>query len=395
MIRFFFVCFFIILFGAPHILKAENATPRDTSQTGLIDRSIELAEEVLKLLSYEAKSYTVAVYPMLGYSDRTGFEAGITPVVRFNSRRNMNDGFHRPSTVAPSFMVSTKGMYEADIDVMLFTRHNWCINTKAQFLFLPDRFYGLGNGDKQLHNASFDSYEYKLSGEFLKGINDRFFAGFQLDANHHDFKNINNPESNPSAHLDWHVAGHNGGWTNGIGPVLKFDSRNDILYPTRGWFVSGSYILYGKHLAGDFNFRNMTLDIRRFMPLKGSDQVLAFQAFLTGTQGDVPFYKMAAVGGKRLLRGIGHPYKYLGNYSWLTQAEYRRNLFWRVGGALFIGAGNVSNRMDKTAIENIHAMMGAGFRFRALPNEKLNIRLDVAMTNRGDHAIFFTIREAF
>jgi len=38
---------------------------------------------------------------------------------------------------------------------------------------------------------------------------------------------------------------------------------------------------------------------------------------------------------------------------------------------------------------------GAGIRFRVLPDDGLNLRFDFGMTNRGDNAIYLTLREAF
>ena len=392
-------CVFFVLcccFGLFYCVPSSLASvPSDSTCTGIVDKSVALAERMLNLMAYETPRYTLAAYPMFGYSDRTGFEIGVTPVLRFNSRKQNDNGFHRPSTIAPSFLFSTKGMYEVEMDVILFTRHNWCINSKAQFLFLPDTFYGLGNGDKLNDNASFDSYKYTLGGDVLRGITDRFFVGLQYDVNYHQFENIRNPERNPMAQLDGSVEGSGGGWSNGIGPVVRFDSRNDVVYPSAGWYVAASHLTYGAFVGSEYRFGNTMLDVRRFIAIKGSEQVLALQAYFNSVYGDVPFYKLSTAGGKRLLRGIGHPYKYLGRHAWLAQAEYRRYLWWRLGAVVFAGVGNVFNRFDSCAFEKMHVMTGAGLRFRALPKEALNIRLDFGVTNRGDHAIFFTIREAF
>ena len=391
--RFFLFCFFSGLFSfVPSSLASVSS---DSTCTGIVDKSIALAEQLLNLMAYETPRYTLAAYPMLGYSDRTGFEIGVTPVLRFNSRKKNDNGFHRPSTIAPSFLFSTKGMYEVEMDIMLFTKHNWCVNSKAQFLYLPDTFYGLGNGDKLSDNASFDSYKYTVGGEVLRGVSDRFFVGIQYDVNYHQFENIHNPENNPMAQFDGSVVGSGGGWSNGLGPVVRFDSRNNVVYPSSGWYLAASHLTYGGFSGSNYRFGNTMLDVRHFIDIKKSEQVLAFQGYFNSVYGDVPFYKLSTAAGKRLLRGIGHPYKYLGRHAWLAQAEYRRYLWWRLGAVVFAGAGNVFDHFDSSAFEQVHLMAGGGLRFRALPKEALNIRLDLGFTSRGDHAIFFTIREAF
>lgn len=386
-------CLLFFLFEFVPVSRA--SVPVDTTSNGMVDKGVALAERLLGLLAYETPHYTLAAYPMLGYSERTGIEIGVTPVLRFNSRRKNDNGFHRPSTIAPSFQFSTKGMYEVETDVVLFTRHNWCVNVKAQFLYLPDTFFGLGNVDKLDDNASFDSYKYTLGGDVLRGITDRFFVGLQYDVNYHQFENIRNPENNPMAQLDGSVVGFRGGWSNGIGPVVRFDSRNDVVYPSRGWYAAASHLQYGTILGSDYQFGNTMVDVRRFFPLDGTSQVLALQGYFNSEYGNAPFYKLSAVGGKRLMRGIGHPYKYLARNAWFVQAEYRRHLWWRLGAVAFSGVGNVFERFNSCAFEKMHVMAGGGLRFRALPKEALNIRFDFGVTNRGDHAIFFTIREAF
>ncbi len=388
-----FFCSLMALFF--YVSSASASMETDSIRAGFINRSVALAERVLDLLTYDTPRFSMAVYPNAGYSDRTGFEIGVTPVLRFNSRREADHEFYRPSTLTPTFLVSSKGMYEVELDVNLFTRNNWCINSKSQFLYLPDTFYGLGNYDKKGGHASFDSYKYSLGGEILKGITDCLFVGLQVDASYYEIENIENPLDNQLAQLNGSVEGANGGWCNGVGPVVSFDSRNNVVYPSTGWYAVASHLNYGSFTASDYRFGTTTLDVRRFIAIEGENQVLAVQGYFNSVYGDIPFYKLSSVGGKRLLRGIGHPYKYLGRHAWMTQAEYRRYIWWRLGAVVFAGAGNVFDRFSSSAFEKVHVMTGAGLRFRALPKEALNIRLDYGVTNRGDHAIFFTIREAF
>jgi hypothetical protein len=39
--------------------------------------------------------------------------------------------------------------------------------------------------------------------------------------------------------------------------------------------------------------------------------------------------------------------------------------------------------------------MGGGVRFKVLPDEGLNFRIDFGRSNHGDTGVYFTIREAF
>jgi hypothetical protein len=383
----------MVIVAAFNLRAAEK---NDTVAAGLLHKSALLAEKILNVISFETEYCSFAVYPALGYSDRTGLEAGVMPILKFNERKPSASGFKRPSTVAPSLLVSTKGMYEADIDISIFTSNNkWSINNKLKFLYLPDTFFGIGNHDKKGKFTSFDSYKYAAVGELLRGINDRFFAGIQWDAGYYENKSIRNLDADPSYWLDGSVTGAAGGWSNGIGPVIRFDTRNDVVYPSNGWLMTASWLASRAFLGSDYDYDNFMLDIRRYFRLGINDQVLAVHGYVNSTDGDVPFFKLSTPAGKRLLRGIGHPYKYLASNAWLLQAEYRRNIWWRIGGVAFAGAGNAFGNSASSVFDKTHLMGGIGLRFKALPKENLNIRLDAGMTNRGDHAIFLSIKEAF
>ena len=90
---------------------------------------------------------------------------------------------------------------------------------------------------------------------------------------------------------------------------------------------------YEECFVSNYSFYMSELDVRKFISVKGDQSILAFQAFVSHSDGDVPFYKLSYIGGKRKLRGIPHPYKYLDNNSWLTQVEWRQKLWWRLGAS--------------------------------------------------------------
>lgn len=383
------------LAGAP-IANAQSSSVDTTSASGLIHKTVKLAESALDLITFERGRFTLATYPLLGYSDRTGVEFGIMPVLRIYPNHSADSTFYRPSTLSPSFQFSTKGMYEIDLDAVFFTKRKWYMIAKAQFLYLPDTFYGLGNGKKTSPYATYDFYKYGVTGNFLRGITTKLFAGIHADINYNFFRNIQNPLPGEGTPFDSTIPGYEGGWCNGVGPVLIFDTRNNIVYPSKGWFVVAAAIGYGPWVGSHYRFGSANVDARHFISLHQDKSILALQGYFNTTFGDeVPFYKLSAAGGKRLLRGVGHPYKYLSNHSWMLQAEFRQHIWWRIGATAFTGIGNVFGQFDHSAFDQVHAMAGAGFRFRILPNETLNFRCDFGLTNRGDRALFFTIREAF
>lgn len=361
----------------------------DTSKNTMVEQAAVMVEDVIDMITIERGRSTLSFYPMAGYSPRTGFEIGVMPVWRIKPRNAEACEFYRPTTFAPSFKLSTTGMYEFEVDALAFTSKRWMFISKFQYMFLPDEFYGIGNQEKDPPFATFDINRFLFKSDILKGISASWFVGLRLDINYDEFSNVDGDLLNPS------ILGYEGGWANGIGPGFAFDNRDDQLYPTKGWFVLFSSAIYDKFIGSDYQFVSSNLDVRKFFSLKGDESILGFQAMINATSGDVPFYKLSSIGGKRMLRGIAHPYRYMDKHSWFVQAEWRKHIWWRLGGVLFAGTGKVSPEFLQTPFSDMHFVAGTGMRFKVLPDEGLNFRVDFGMSNHGDSGVYFTIREAF
>ncbi|MCU4166272.1 BamA/TamA family outer membrane protein [Carboxylicivirga caseinilyticus] len=358
----------------------------DTVKTNLLEWGVGLAEEVLDAVTWEKGRHVVSVYPAAGYSPRTGIEIGVMPVWRIGS---LNKEMNRPTTLASSFQVSTKGMYEVKLDLISYWRNNWSLSSKLQYLFLHDEFFGIGNGIKAEPFTQYDLNSFVFTSDIAKGLNDQFFIGLRLDFNSNRHDNIE------GGLLNELISGYKGGWANGIGPVFIFDNRNDVLYPEKGWLITGSTLFYNNYLGSDFDFNLSLIDIRRYFPILKENNILAAQLVLNSSSGNVPFYKLPSVGGKYNLRGIPHPYKYIDKASWFTQFEWRQKVWWRIGAVGFGGLGKVMPDFSSSWFSDLHAVAGFGLRFQALPKDGLNFRMDYGFSNHNESGVFFTIREAF
>ena len=384
-----FVLGMLLMFAGFINVAGQNEQEPDTTKQKLVEQAAGLVEDALDLVTIEKGRSTYSFYPMAGYSPRTGFEIGMMPVWRIKPKQNELSEFYRPTTIAPSFKVSTKGMYELEFDVLAFTSKRWMFISKFQYLFLPDEFYGIGNQQKEAPFSQYDINRFAFKSDVLKGINDSWFLGVRLDLNYDEFSNFEGDLLNPS------VLGYDGGWANGIGPGMAYDSRDDQLYPSKGWFVVFSSAVYGSFMGSEYDFSSSSIDVRRFISLNGDKSILGFQGVVNATVGDVPFYKLASIGGKRMLRGIAHPYRYMDRHSWFAQAEWRKHIWWRLGGVMFVGTGKVSPDFFQSPFSNLHVVSGAGMRFKVLPDEGLNFRVDFGISNHGDNGVYFTLREAF
>ena len=84
------------------------------------------------------------------------------------------------------------------------------------------------------------------------------------------------------------------------------------------------------------------------------------------------------------------------DYNYLMmQLEYRQYFWWRLGFAVFVGAGDVAPELMQFSLPDVKYSYGFGLRFLFNEEEKVNIRVDLGFGNDGNSGIYFGIEEAF
>ncbi len=365
----------------------------DTATHGALRRAadgvIYVAETVLDALTLDRDNWSLALYPAASYSGRSGFAIGIMPMLQLRSAR-----LPRPATITPSILYSTKRMFEIQCDADVYLPHRLDLTAKFETYRQPDDLYAIGNGHGKKSIAQYDFMRRMFTFDALKGLgaSGPWRIGLSVDADYYSFSKI---EAADSSLVDEVVAltTNGGGDVYGAGPVVAYDSRDNVLSPAHGAYVRLKGVGYGRLWGHGSRFALLTIDARHYwsLPLKS---VMAAQIYANVGWGDVPFTKMPTFGGTRLGRAIGHSLKYVDNGAWLAQAEWRVPLFWRIGATAFGAVGNVADKWG-SAFDGAHLMCGAGLRLAVFPGKGLNLRLDAGLSNHGDRAIYFNIREAF
>lgn len=385
--RHLFFLWVISLWAISPLLFAQRAVVDSSSQGGLESMTL-LAEKMMNCLTFEKGCHSVFVFPVAGYSPVSGLEIGMMPVWRIKPDVQTSKLFYRPSIITQTIIFSTRGLFEVDLDMETFTSSQWTSKLETQFVFLPDRFYGIGNQDADLKPVKFNAYRYRLEGHLMKGWRDRFFCGMSLDAGFYR----NREREGTMVSSD--VTGYKGGWSNALGPLFVYDSRNDPNWPTRGTYLKFTSLFAGSFMASDFSFNQFSFDGRWFVTPFNEKGIIASQLFVKNGWGDIPFYKLPALGGKNALRGIPHPLKYSNSNVWFAQSEYRRHIWWRFSCVAFAGIGASFGKFDNV-VSQCHYTAGAGLRIQVLPGENLHLRVDYGIANGGDKAFYVGLREVF
>lgn len=188
------------------------------------------------------------------------------------------------------------------------------------------------------------------------------------------------------------VPGSRGGLMSGPGLAASYDNRDNIFYPNSGLYLQTNLNWNNHFFGSDYDFLSFQFDLRNYQRV-GDDQVLAVQALAETSTGDVPFYRLPRLGGDSLLRGF-----YNGRFRDMNlvavQAEYRFPVWKRLGAVVFGAMGSLANRFREISFDNLKYAAGFGLRFKIIPKENANLRVDLAF-GPGTYGIYFKAGESF
>jgi hypothetical protein len=169
---------------------------------------------------------------------------------------------------------------------------------------------------------------------------------------------------------------------------LVVDTRDEVAATSRGIraaaFVGAVPVLQG------YGYAHVGADVTGTIDLYKGNRVLVLRGAFEGVhgpQGDVPFARLARLGGPDSLRGHRID-RYRDRDSALLSAEYRYPIHDIVAGALFVDAGHVApDPASLTAVDRWRAGAGIGLRIRT--KDAFLASLDLAY---GDGVqLFFTV----
>lgn len=190
----------------------------------------------------------------------------------------------------------------------------------------------------------------------------------------------------------------------GIGATLSYDTRSksEKFFPRHSQLVT--------LIANDFpeawgtkeHFYNVLLNARDYRTGFKSDDVIATQFYAQFSSENTPDGALAALGARNVLRGfvIG---QYKTRHMLAAQTEYRYRItgtdfrLTAFGGYASLsggskGTGNAANR-DRD--NGDYYSGGAGVHYILQKEQQVDYRVDFALTNTDDYAVYANINQAF
>ncbi len=262
----------------------------------------------------------------------------------------------------------------------------------AQARLWPDSYYGIGNDTLKEHRERFENQSIYLTARFQKQFLTSWYFGPYLETRYYHPTAL---EKNGQL-VTGTIPGAETNLLGAVGLALSWDTRSSSTFPLSGIFHE-FWTGWNQDLrGGPYNAMRADLDLKKYASLS-DDHVFAFRlraATTFGPPGNQPFTAMSPLGGEKRLRGIVEP-RYRDRSSIFSIAEYRLQVSRRWGAAAFAGLGQAASDLLSLRIGGFHPTAGAGIRYAIIPEERVNLRLDVATSDSGQIETYISAGEAF
>ena len=219
--------------------------------------------------------------------------------------------------------------------------------------------------------------------------------------------------------------------------AISRDSRDDVVDPTKGWFVSGEGSMAARALGGEVGFiksytqalffhripvkrrvvfagrvalgladgfpRQVPRQDAQGQPIEGQfvtiEDLPASERFFAGGDSTIRGFPLDSVGAEKTITPAGFPRG--GNAVILLNAEVRFPVWGDFGGVVFVDGGNVFERATQLDLGNLRGSVGFGARYRSPIGPirlDLGFKLDrrtTGLPEEGLTGIHFRIGHAF
>jgi outer membrane protein assembly factor BamA len=336
-----------------------------------------------------ANKRKITGFPIAYYTPETGVAVGALGVMTWNWQKDSL--FAKKSSLTLGFAYTSRKQILFYLPYALFFKNDaYRLNGEIGFYEYVYFYSGIGNvpGTIEEKQEQFEISFPRFRATVYKNVRKNVFLGlrYAFDA-YYDLKT----EANGLLASE-QPKGINAGINSGLGPAFIFDSRDNIFYPRKGYYVDMSSTFDLGEIVSDYKYTRLNIDASYFYaPFKRS--VLGFNVNYQQNTGDVPFYQLSLLGGSKRLRGQFEG-EFRDKYAWQTQIEYRQEFLKNWGFAAFMGLGWVAPNWNSWQVKNQKLGSGVGIRYKLNKKDHVNIRLDVGFGG-GKIYPYLTIGEAF
>lgn len=325
--------------------------------------------------------------PFASYAPETNLALGVGGLYHFFIGDPIQN---KKSKIMGSAVYTLNGQFRFIFTPQLyFESDDYFIRFRLETAKYPWKFFGIGNDrtseDEELYTAQFTQVRLEVLRQWMP----KFYAGLRLD---YERKSIFGAED--GGLLDnGSVVAYDGGYKVGIGLSLRRDTRNRGFSPSSGEYIQSNIVFYEKVWGSNENFNYYMIDFRKYFT-DYFDNVIAVQFYCRMVNGNPPFDEYSEMGGDARMRGY-HEGKQRDKVYLHSQIEYRKHLFWRIGGVVFAGIGDVQPEFSAFALDELKTSFGLGLRYKIDQEAGLNVRFDFGIGGNGANGFYVQAQEAF
>jgi outer membrane protein assembly factor BamA len=290
---------------------------------------------------------------------------------------------------------------------------------RARYGYDPQQeFFGLGNNDVGPDPASTHAFQ-EIGGAVTVGWRpfERLAFNFAIGARQVDIRRGDRDGNTPFTVDEFpDLPGVDGGIVNPIALSLVWNTRDDVMRPTRGWRLILKAIHTNKALLSDFEYTRYVGDAGYLRSFSSGRYVLGVRMngeWIDAPDEQVPFWELAELGGQDTLRGF-FPNRFLGKGRVLLNGEARFQIvefdffdLWRVhidgvvfgdGGRVFLDREDLEDEFQvgdiaESIIDTFQYSYGAGLRFKL--SRALVARVDVGFSEEEKGLVYLSFGQTF
>ena len=352
------------------------------------DEAAKLHQKIDKELRKSERTSSTQISPIIFYTPETRLALGVSAIHRF--KFHPKDSLSEYSRIVPSaiFTFNKQVLISAQYDLQLSSK--WSVGGELGYFVFLYFFSGIGNdhpvNEWEWYFARYPKFDGKLYREI--GVS-RWTAGIS-----YRYQNTQVDSIKIGGILDSEIIPGSGGSVQSqAGVLMRYDSRNHLYSPTKGWFAESELAFTESYLGASYSDQIFLLDIRKYIQVSSKKDVLALQIYSEVHGGEVPFNLMPLLGGRNKMRGYRQGV-FRDRQMIVYQAEFRSRVFWKhMGMAVFGAIGGVGNDFSEVQ-HNYRYTTGAGIRYFPIKGEDLVIRLDYGLGNQTQ-GFYVEVGQAF
>lgn len=339
-----------------------------------------------KIARDSTKNLKISAFPVVFYTPETAFGFGGVGIGTFRLKNESYDT--RPSSIQLGISYTTKSQFLLYMPFEFYKGDElWRAEGELGFYKYFYNFYGLGINSKLEDEESYEVTFPRARLSLLREVWPNFSIGlgYELDI----FSGLGIKEDGILANSN--VNGKRDGTVSNIGIRAFYDTRDNLFFPTKGFYLQGNFFTSSKLLGASFSYSKFEFDNRYYQSL-GKKQVLAGNLFLANSSNGTPFYDLNYLGSKRT-RGFDNR-RFQDHAELSFVMEYRFPIAGRFGGVLFGSSGTVAPDLGSVFSSAYKNAVGTGLRYIINKRDGVRIRIDYGITGEGSN-FYFTIKEAF